>query len=230
MGEIKIKDKEIVTPGEILASGMDFIPLDGAFREGDKVIASQVGLAIINNRLIKVIPFSGGFNPKNGDTVIGYVKDFSFVNWFIDVGYAYDGVLSIKDASSDYIERGADLSNYFDVGDIVLAKITKVDTAMNIDLTMKGPGLRKLTFGNVIEISAQKIPRVVGKHGSMISLIKEKTGCQIIASQNGRIWINHKDPANLLLATKAIKLIGEQSHMSGLTEKVNTFLTKGERK
>jgi len=230
MGEIKVKEKEVVTPGDILASGMDYIPTDGAFRDGEDVIASQVGLVNIKGRLIKVMPFNGVYIPKMDDVVIGRVSDMTFSSWFVNVRYAYDGVLSLKDASSDYIERGADLSAYFAIGDYVVAKVTKVTKSMAIDLTMKGPGLKKLTTGTVVEITPQKVPRVVGKMGSMISMIKETTGCQVIAAQNGRIWIGGKEPKMERLAIEAIQLIEENAHKSGLTEKVKDFLTKGAKK
>ena len=55
MGELKVKDKEIAVPGEILAVGMDYLPSTGTFREDEKIIASQVGLVNISGRLIKLI-------------------------------------------------------------------------------------------------------------------------------------------------------------------------------
>lgn len=230
MGEINVKEKDIVVPGDILASGMDYLPTEGTFREGDKVIASQVGIATIRGRIIKVIPLSGSYIPKRDDIVIGKVIDMSFSSWFIDVGYAYDGVLSIKDASSDYIERGAELSDYFAIGDVIVAKVSKVNKAKAIDLTMKGPGLRKIFSGKVIEVTPQKVPRVVGKQGSMISMIKEHTNCQITVAQNGRIWIDGKEPAMEMLATDAIRFIEANSHKGGLTETVKEFLVKGAKK
>ena len=91
---------------------------------------------------------------------------------------------------------------------------------------MKAPGLRKLNGGRVIEITPFKIPRVVGKQGSMIGLIKDKTGCTLFAGQNGRIWIRGSSPEAEKLATDAIYLIAEKAHTSGLTERVGEFLEK----
>ena len=91
---------------------------------------------------------------------------------------------------------------------------------------MKGPGLRKLNGGRILEITSSKVPRVVGKQGSMISLIKDKTGCSIFAGQNGRIWIHGSSPEAEKVASNAILLINEKAHTSGLTERVGAFLAK----
>ncbi len=226
MSNLLIEDKQVVVPGDVLAEGMDYLPSYGTQRDGEQIIAMQVGLANVNGRVIKIISLNGRYIPKKDDTVIGYVSDSTYSSWFVDVGYAYDGSLSLKDATSDFIERGASLSKFFKSGDIVLIKITNVTKEKAIDLTMKGPGLRKLTTGKVIEISPSKVPRVVGKQGSMISMIKEKTGCSIFAGQNGRIWIKSEDPAMDKLATDAILLIEQKSHVSGLTDLIKEFLEK----
>jgi len=226
MSKLLVKDKEVVIPGDVLAEGMDYLPSYGTTRDGEEIIAIQKGLVNVNGRVIKIIHLNGRYIPKRDDTVIGYVSDNTYSSWFVDVGYAYDGSLSMKEATSDFIERGASLSKYFRSGDIILTKITNVTKEKSIDLTMKGPGLRKLTTGKVIEITPAKVPRVVGKQGSMISMIKEKTGCSIFAGQNGRIWIKGEDPEKEKLATDAILLINEKAHVQGLTDLIKEFLEK----
>jgi len=222
--KLLVEDKEIVVPGQVLAQGMGYLPSGGAFREGEDVVASQVGVINLNGRLIKLIPLTGRYIPKRGDTVIGKVQDMNFGNWFVDIGYANDAVLSSKEASSDFIQRGADLTKYFNIGDYMVAKITNVTKSKSIDLSTKGPGLRKIDGGRVIKITPVKVPRIIGKAGSMISMIKEKTDCRIIVGQNGLVWISGADPDKEKLAVEAIGLIDSESHESGLTEKVKDFL------
>ena len=41
---ILVKERDIVVPGQELADGMDYLPSEGAFREGDKIISSKLGL------------------------------------------------------------------------------------------------------------------------------------------------------------------------------------------
>jgi len=224
MSELLIKDKDIVVPGQELALGMDFLPNSGTFRDNDKIISSQLGLASINGRVIRIIPLNGKYAPKRGDTVIGYIKDMNFSNWFVDIGYAYDAVLSSKEISSDYIERGADLSQFYDLGDVIVAKITNVSKLKMTDLSMRGPGLRKLTDGRIVKISTVKVPRLIGKEGSMITMIKDLTSTRITAGQNGLVWVNGDDIRKERIAIEAINMINDKSHESNLTEKVKEFL------
>lgn len=230
MGKINVKDKVIVVPGEELAEGIDYLPAAGTYRDGDKIVASQVGIVNINGRLIKLIPLSGRYVPKVGDIVIGKVKNMSFSSWFIDIGYAYEGVLSLKDATSEYIDRGADLSRYYTFGEHVVCKIVKVNRSMAVDLSMKGPGLKKLNGGKMVKIAPSKVPRVIGKQGSMINLIKEKTGCNLSVGQNGLIWIQGENPENEIIATKAVEEIEKKAHTNGLTDEITKLLLKETKK
>ena len=226
MSKLLIEEKQLTVPGDVLAEGMDFLPGKGVFREGDHLISSRIGLLNLNVRIVNVIPLCGRYVPKKDDVVIGFVKDMSYSSWFVDVGYPYEASLSLKDATADFIERGSSLSDYFAIGDIILTKITNVTREGNIDLTMKAPGLRKMSGGKIIEITPSKVPRVVGKQGSMITMIKDVTGCSLFAGQNGRIWIRGSSPEAEKLATEAVMLINDKAHTSGLTERVGAFLEK----
>ncbi len=228
MGEIKVKDKEIVVPGQELAIGMDFLPGGAAFREGEKLIASQLGLISIRGKVIRLIPLTGKYVPKVGDIIIGRIIDMNFNGWFVDVGCSYDAVLSIRSVQ-EYVERDDDLTKYYNFNDIVVTKITKITRSKLIDLTTKGPGLMKLMGGNIIEVTPSKVPRVIGKQGSMIDMIKKMTNCRITVGQNGRIWIQG-DIKNTLIATKAIRKIERESHTSGLTDKIKELLEKENKK
>lgn len=229
MGQLFVEDKSVVVPGDVLAVGMDYLPAGGAFRDQDKVIASQVGVVNISERLVRVISLAGNYMPQRGDVVIGRVTDMTYSSWFVDVGYAYDAVLSIKEATSDFVERGAELTDYFNIGDFLVAKLVNVTKAKSMDLSLRGPGLRKIQGGKIISVTPAKIPRIVGKGGSMINMIKDATGCQVIAGQNGKIWISGKDPEMERKATDAFMLINEKAHVRGLTERIKAFLEgKGE--
>lgn len=224
MGELKVENKTVVVPGDILADGMDFLPSFGTYRFDDKIIASMVGLVRLDGKVIKLIPLSGRYIPKVGDTVIGKVIDILMTGWRIEINSPYTAVLSLKDATTDYIEKGADLTKYFSFDQYVVAKIVQVTTQKLVDLTMKGQGLRKLRGGRVIEVNTNKVPRIIGKQGSMVSMIKKYTGCQITVGQNGIIWINGEDPTKENVSVEAIKKIEHESHIAGLTDSIKTFL------
>jgi len=90
-------------------------------------------------------------------------------------------------------------------------------------VTLKDQGLRKLQGGQIVEISHSKVPRVIGKSGSMIQIIKNYTNCRIFVGQNGRIWLDG-DVDGIMRAIKAIQMIEEGAQSFGLTEKVREYL------
>ena len=223
MGKILFKDKDLVVPGDVLAEGMDYLPSGGAIREGDKIVANHLGLVSLDKRFIKVISLTGKYVPRRGDTVIAEVVDMGFSGWYLNIGGPYEASLMMRDVA-EFVERDSDLSQIFNFGDIVIAKVDKVIRYKNINLTTKGPGLRKITGGRIISIIPSKVPRVIGKQGSMVQLIKDQTGCNIIVGQNGRVWIEGKNSEEEFRATEAILKIQEESHTDGLTDKIKAFL------
>ena len=78
-----------------------------------------------------------------------------------------------------------------------------------------------------MQINSAKIPRVIGKSGSMLAELKEGTGCSLLVGRNGWIWAKGGDT---LLLAKAIDLIEREAHLSNLTNKVAEFLNKNKVK
>lgn len=225
MSEIIAQAKSIAIPGELLAKGMDCFPSFGTYREEDKIYASRIGLVNIDGKVIKIIPLSGVYLPKKGDVVIGKVIDILLSGWRVDVGSAYSGVLNVKDGTTDFVAKSADLTKYFDLGDYIMTSIINVTSQRLVDLSMKGPGLRKLSKGTIVRVNTNKVPRIIGKQGSMVSMVKNATGCKILVGQNGIIWISG-EPNSEVIAIRAIKMIEEKSHIPGLTDQVKAFLEK----
>lgn len=224
--QIVVKDKDIVVPGEIIAKGMSFLPGNGAYREQDNVVAKRLGMVSIEGKVIKLIPLTGTYSPKLKDRIVGRVIDVLMQGWRMDINCPYSAVLSLKDGTSEFIPRGADLTQYFGLGDYMVCQIVNVTSQKLIDVSMRGPGLRKLKGGRILQISPQKVPRVIGKDGSMVSMIKEATGCDIVVGQNGVIWFSG-EPEGEVLAVKAFKKIEEDAHLSGLTDKIAALLKGG---
>lgn len=225
MSKLFVKDKEVVVPGEVLAEGMDNLPGIGTYREGNEILAGRLGLTYIDGRTIKLIPLSGKYTPKRNDTIICKVIDINFSGWRVDTNSAYSAMLSIKDATSAYIQKGADLTQYYKLGEYIVAKVINVTSQKLIDITMKGPGLHKLKGGRIIEVSPHKVPRIIGKQGSMVSMLKQVTNCRIIVGQNGLVWIEG-EPDKELLVEKTIRKIEQESHLAGLTDRIQKFLEK----
>lgn len=223
MSTLRIKQRSIVIPGEILAEGMDYLPGDYTYRENDRIYSKVLGLVSVSGRVLKITPLAGPYVPKAGDKIIGRITDIMLSGWRIDTGTAYSAVLNVRDATTRYIKKEEDLSRILRIEDYVVVKITNVTSQNLIDVTMKEPGLYRISGGRIIRISSQKVPRVIGKKGSMISLIKDKTGCTITVGQNGFVWLKGT-PEGEYKAERAIKLIEAKSHHEGLTEKIGQFL------
>ncbi len=225
MGKLLLQDKDVIVPGEVIAEGMDYLPSFGTYREGDKILANKIGLLSIDGKVLKIISLAGRYLPKRNDVVIGKVIDILISGWRIDLNTAYSAVLPLQEASFDYIQKGADLSKIFALDEYIVGKITRVTSQNLIDFSTKGPGLRKLSSGRIIKVSSTKVPRIIGKQGSMVSMIKETTGCKVTVGQNGIIWIEG-EPAQEILTIKTIRMIEENAHKVGLTDQVKKFLDK----
>ncbi|MBD3164736.1 RNA-binding protein [Candidatus Woesearchaeota archaeon] len=223
MGDILAEAKSIVVPGELLAKGMDNLPGSGSYRDEDNIYSSRLGVLYIDGRTIKVIPLSGVYIPKPGDTIIGKVIDITMGSWRLDINCAYTAMLSVKDATSDYIPKGEDLTKYYNLDDYIVCKITNVTSQNLIDVTMRERGLKKLNEGRIFKVNTNKVPRIIGKRGSMVTMIKNATGCRITVGQNGLVWLQG-DVESEFIAMDAIKKIERESHISGLTNRIKAFL------
>ncbi len=225
MGKILVNPKQIVVPGEKLAVGMDILPSYGTIREGEEIYACRYGMVEIrDNRIVKIIPLSGIYIPSKGDMVIGKIIDIGFAGWQVDIGSAYTANLPVGEVMEERVDLlKADLSRYLDIGDIVYAKVINVTKAKVVQLSMKESGCKKLIGGRIIKITSSKVPRVIGRKGSMIKMIKEMTKCNIIVGQNGYIWIRG-EPIAEFKATRAVYKIEKESHTSGLTDKIKQML------
>jgi exosome complex component RRP4 len=221
--EKKSESRKIVVPGEIIVTGEDFLPGDGSRRESQDVVASKFGLAEIMGRMIKVIPLSGAFVPRRNNVVIGRVVDITFSGWLIDIDSANSAFLPIAE-SPRFIQK-SEMDQFLNIGDVVASKIWS-ENKKSIDLTLKGKGLGKLEGGFVFRVSPNRVPRVIGREGSMINLIKEKTGCNITVGQNGWIWLKGSSTDDELKARKAIEFVTDKVHIDGLTEKMEAWFLK----
>lgn len=212
-------EKGVVVPGDFL--GMGIRPGTGTFSEGAKVYASQLGILQIRAGYANVVPLAGRYMPKPADMVIGEIVDIGPSHWLVDINAPFPAPLHTNEVPWK-VEYG-DTSRYLNVEDVVLLKVLSVDETKRVQLTMKERGLRKLARGRVIEISHSKVPRVIGRKGSMINLLKYYTKCRVFVGQNGRIWLDG-NMDGIFLAIRAIKRIEDEAHVPGLTESIERML------
>jgi len=199
--------KQLVTPGELLAEG-EYQAGENTYLEAGKVFASRIGLVDLENKKVNVVALRAFYVPKAGDVIIGSVKEVGFNGWTIDIRAPYDAMLRASDVlSRPFKPQNDELSQFLEAGDLIVAKIASYDRAHDPQLTVGEPGLGKITRGQLMRVTPTKIPRIIGRKGSMISMIKQETNCQIILGLNGVILVTGKVPADEELAMRAIRKI-----------------------
>lgn len=215
--------RKIVIPGEAIVKGEDYLPGEGTEKTDEGIIAIKFGLAEEVNKLVKVIPLSGVYIPRRGNVIIGQVEVITPNGWIIKISPSDGGFLSVAEVPR-YVNKN-DLEEIMEIGDMVVAKIYGMGRK-STDLSIRSRGLGKINEGLIMEINSNKVPRIIGREGSMIKMIKDETGCNITVGQNGIIWIKGDTIESELLAKRAINFTAEKSYISGLTEEVEKWFKK----
>jgi exosome complex component RRP4 len=215
-----------VLPGDLIGD----VPLGplpfNTYRIGNKLYSLKVGLAEIEDKEVKFIPLSGPYIPRVNDFVIGTVVDLNAFTWDVDINSLYMAHLPGQDVFGRNFSSGSNsLSEQFSVGDMMIAKIVTYDRTRDPLLTIREPGLGKVLKGEPVKLSSSKIPRLIGKKGSMAKIIESKTKTKLIIGQNGVIIVQGP-PDGIVLAIRAIRLIEEKAHIASLTNMINELLSK----
>jgi exosome complex component RRP4 len=218
--------KQLVAPGDLLAEG-DYVSGDSTYKENGKIYASRLGLVDYDGRRVQVVALKAFYIPAPGDTVIGKVIETTPGGWVIDIKAPHLARLR----ASDVVERSfkpetTDLPSIFDVGDLIISRVVAYERNRDPLLTVREPGLGKIMRGQLVEVTPTKIPRIIGRQGSMVGMIKRETGCQLTLGQNGLVLISGRSPEDERLAVMALQKIEEESHTSGLTDRVTEMIKK----
>jgi exosome complex component RRP4 len=216
---IYVENKDLVIPGQILADD-EYYSGRGTFKENGKVCSSLMGLVSLRNKKLRVIPLKSKYVPKKGDVVIGKINDVRFSMWDVDINSPYSGILP---AFEVFGREKKELNKVYDVGDVLFLRVVDVDEIKKAKLGLKGRGMGKFKGGIIVDIAPTKVPRLIGKKGSMINMIKDKTNCKIVVGQNGLVW-DKGDEDMEQLTKNIIHLIEAEAHTSVLTNKIKNKL------
>jgi exosome complex component RRP4 len=219
----KFENRDLVIPGDVLFEGRIRIG-DNTFRSNGNVSASRIGLVNYNRGMVSVISLEAGFNPLSGDLVIGEVIDIDLGRWLVDIGTSENAYLNVQDAIDAPFRSDIVMPEILDVGETIIAKIVDMDRRRTPILSILGPGLGKVKEGFIFRITPSKIPRLIGKKGSMVNMILKATGCNVVIGQNGRILIQGRNRENEMIVVKVIEKIEREAHISGLTTRVQEYL------
>lgn len=217
---IHVNENDLVLPGDLLAEE-DVYPGRGTFKEEGKIYSKLLGLVSLRNKRINVTPLKSKYLPKRGDMVLGKVTNIRFSMLDIDINSPYSGFVS----SSELFGRDKkDLTKYFNIGDTLFLKVLDVDEIKKAKLGVKNRRFNKLRGGLIVKIAPTKVPRLIGKKGSMINAIKEKTECKIMVGQNGLVWVKG-DEKMQEITKNIIKEVEKKAHTKGLTDYIKNKLS-----
>ena len=216
--------KRHVIPGEVIVTG-SYRAEQNTVLVGDKILATVIGLSDVQEGSVRVIPLTGGYFPKGDDLVICKITSHSAMSWEININSLYVGMLPASDVfGRDFSPNSDELTSKLAHGDLIAARIVNSDKTRDPLLTISGRELGKIDSGELVSISPSKIPRLIGKRGSMIQMIEGATGAQITIGQNGWLVVSCDDSDGLLKAIRAIELVEEKAHIANLTDQVSEML------
>ena len=231
--------RDLVVPGEVLTTDTNnFLPGRGTLltKDRSKIISLNIGLKQTKKNYINVIPLRGFYTARPGDKVIALVVDKNPVKYRCDINAKEDANLKPKNAMKrGRMKRGRDRydsggTERYEIGDILIAKVLSADRLNAPELTTVGKYLGKKNNGIVISIDPPKIPRVIGRNGSMIKILKNLTRTNIFVTQNGRIWLKGEDIAHERLLIDAIQKIEREAHTVGLTDRMSEYIENEKKK
>lgn len=218
-----LEERSIVVPGDLIYEGR-IRTGDNTYRDGGNVYATKVGLVNYSKDRVSVIALEGGYNPLVGDLVVGTVTDIELGQWLVNIDGPMDAILTVNEAIDKPFRTNMDMTRILDVGDLVVGKIVDLDRNRTPILSILGRDLGRVHEGFIIRITPSKIPRLIGKKGSMINMILRETRCNVSIGQNGRILINGRSRADEEIVEKVVRKIEAEAHTSGLTNRIQEYL------
>jgi exosome complex component RRP4 len=216
------RERTLVLPGQEIP-GRGLKPGPGTYRVGGRIYASVLGLLNVREGTAEVVALSGRYVPKPGDLVVGTVTDAQTTFWLLDIGAPRWAPLHMT-GTPWKVDIG-DTERYLRIGDSVLVRVESLEATGRIGVTMLGEGLGKLEGGTIVRITPARVPRVVGRKGSMIDTISRMTGAQVSIGQNGRVWVGGS-PEAIHRVSEVLQMIEEHGQRSGLTSHVEEYLRR----
>ena len=221
--------RKYVIPGDVITTG-PLRPEQNVVLDGNKIISTAIGISEIYDDSVKVIPLTGKYIPKIDDLVIGKIISHTSLSWELDINSCYVGFLPAQDVfGRDFSAHADELTSKLKSGDLVAARIANFDRTRDPLVTVSDRDLGKIDSGDLIKISPSKVPRLIGKRGTMIQTIEMATNAAVTIGQNGWVVVSCESPEGLLKAKKAIQMVNEKAHIANLTDQVKEMLeSKGE--
>lgn len=216
--------RRYVLPGDKIAEG-NYRPLMNVVKSGNALYATRIGIAETGRDGAKVIPLSGVYIPRVNDLVIGKVTDHTSLSWDVDINSCFSAHLPASDVfGRDFSPARDDMSKHLANGDMITARVAAFDRTRDPMLTLQDRDLGKVPKGELLKISPTRVPRLIGKRGSMIQTIEQATQTRVLIGQNGVVVVTGRTPEGVEMAVKAIRMVEEEAHTANLTQRIKVLL------
>ena len=88
--------RKYVIPGDVITSG-PYRPEQNVILDGERIIATAIGISEIYDDTVRVISLTGKYIPKINDLVVAKVLSHSSLSWELDINSSYVGFLPAAD-------------------------------------------------------------------------------------------------------------------------------------
>ena len=216
---------------------------DSISKIGDQLISNKAGLIDVFNDQTNILPYKNIYKPKQVDFVIGIVIGFMPNGWQIDL-FSYKKhmlpaaetpILQVlnprSNDKSSYRRRPErfdptkhELKDFLKIGYIIRAEVIEASRLGNSLLSMNQRGsLEKISDAYYMKINVSKLPRIIGKKGSMLKLLEDTSNTKLFIGQNGVIAIEGTIESYRKVK-ETINMISKNIFTKGLTDKVLEML------
>ncbi len=199
--------KKVVVPGELISEERKKIGENVFVREG-KIYSSVLGLTDESSPVAGVVPLEGSYRPAEGDLIVGVVEMETFAGYLVNINTHAWSFLS-KESLREPLKPGS----------IVSAQVARVNEVNEVDLDRP----RVFYGGEIIKATPVKVPRIIGKNGSMLNVLKDGTKSSLMVGRNGFVWAKG---GNTALLARSLEKIQKEAHHGNLTNSIESFLKK----
>ena len=222
------RGRKYAVPGDLVAEGRSLVAGENTYKVGTRIYATSVGLVEISGNEVRVIPLEGRYVPRQGDVVVGIVTDYNAVAWTVDINSIFYGSIFVR----DLVRRGSmeklAISDVLNVGDVVVSKIFSFSVNRDPLLSLRGPGMGRVTEGELMRISPRSVPRLLDRRERLYKMIEEATGCELTIGMNGLIVVKGA-PDGILQVARALSVVESEPRYEALVRKLKSLLKVREK-
>lgn len=197
--------RDIVIPGEVVSQARKKLGAHVYIGAG-AIRADVLGIKNEFDDVVSVVPLKGKYIPVEGDVVVGVVTEEKHAGYMVELNSFYPSFVSKMD-----------VREHLKPGTVVSVKVMNVNEMNEADVS----GVRVLYGGEIVQMSAVKVPRLIGKNASMLNLIQRGTNTAMIVGRNGLVWVKGEKTR---LALECIRRVERLAHMENLTNDMQAFI------